>query len=110
MLLADARPTRRLAVRCCLFAESRQAEAKRSGVRRRGARLAGAGAPHDGRPLAHHLLKGMRRGLLLPQVATEWGWTSDQFLRQTCRKAGLADDAWQHGAQVYRFEADVFGE
>lgn len=54
--------------------------------------------------------QGMRRGLLLPQVATEWGWTSDQFLRQTCRKAGLPDDAWQHGAQVYRFEADVFGE
>jgi uncharacterized protein len=53
---------------------------------------------------------GPRRGLLLPQVAVEWGWTPEQFLRQTCRKASLADDAWQHGAAVFRFEADVFGE
>ena len=53
---------------------------------------------------------GMRRGLLLPQVATEWGWTIEQFLRQTCRKAGLPDDDWQRAAQVYRFEAEVFGE
>ena len=54
--------------------------------------------------------QGMRRGLLLPQVAPEWGWTRDEFLRHTCRKAGLPLDAWQHGARVYRFEADVFGE
>jgi uncharacterized protein len=54
--------------------------------------------------------QGKRRGLLLPQVATEWGWTREQFLRQTCRKAGLPDDAWRNGADVYRFDADVFGE
>ena len=54
--------------------------------------------------------QGLRRGLLLPQVATEWGWNAEQFLRQTCRKAGLPDDAWQHGARVFRFEAEVFGE
>lgn len=54
--------------------------------------------------------QGIRRGLLLPQVATEWGWDVPQFLRQTCRKAGLPDDAWQHGARVFRFGADVFGE
>jgi uncharacterized protein len=53
---------------------------------------------------------GRRRGLLLPQVATEWGWTVDQFLQQTCVKAGLPRDAWQHGARVFRFEADVFGD
>lgn len=53
---------------------------------------------------------GMRRGLLLPQVATEWGWTTEQFLRQTCRKAGLPQDAWVEGARVFRFEAEVFGE
>jgi hypothetical protein len=53
---------------------------------------------------------GPRRGLLLPQVATEWGWTPEQFLRQTCRKAGLAMDAWEHGARIYRFDAEVFGE
>jgi AmmeMemoRadiSam system protein A len=50
-----------------------------------------------------------RRGLLLPQVAVEWGWTRDQFLSQTCRKAGLRANAWQQGACVYRFDADVFG-
>lgn len=53
---------------------------------------------------------GRHRGLLLPQVAVEWGWTREEFLRRTCRKAGLPDDAWRTGAQVWRFEADVFGE
>ena len=53
---------------------------------------------------------GPRRGLLLPQVATEWGWTKEQFLQQTSRKAGLPADAWRTGARVFRFEADVFGE
>lgn len=54
--------------------------------------------------------RGSCRGLLLPQVAPEWGWTRDEFLVHTCRKAGLPDDAWQRGARVYRFEADVFGD
>lgn len=54
--------------------------------------------------------QGCRRGLLLPQVALEWGWGVEQFLCQTCRKAGLPLDAWQRGATVYRFEAEVFGE
>jgi AmmeMemoRadiSam system protein A len=54
--------------------------------------------------------QGHRRGLLLPQVATEWGWSAGQFLRQTCVKAGLPGHAWQHGAEIYRFEAEVFGE
>lgn len=54
--------------------------------------------------------QGHRRGLLLPQVATERGWTPEQFLRQTCVKAGLPGDAWQHGARLYRFDAEVFGE
>lgn len=53
---------------------------------------------------------GTHRGLLLPQVAPEWGWTVDQFLRQTCLKAGLPADAWQHGGRISRFEAEVFGD
>jgi AmmeMemoRadiSam system protein A len=53
---------------------------------------------------------GWRRGLLLPQVATEWGWDRRTFLEQTCRKAGLPGDAWQHGATLWKFEAEVFGE
>jgi uncharacterized protein len=54
--------------------------------------------------------QGSSRGLLLPQVATEWGWDAEQFLCQTCYKAGLPLDAWQRGALVYRFAADVFGD
>ena len=54
--------------------------------------------------------EGGRRGLLLPQVATEWGWDGEQFLRQTCVKAGLPPDAWREGARFYRFAAEVFGD
>lgn len=54
--------------------------------------------------------QGRRRGLLLPQVATEWSWTPEQFLRQTSLKAGLPPDAWRQGAIVYRFDAEVFGD
>jgi uncharacterized protein len=53
---------------------------------------------------------GERRGLLLPQVATEWGWSRERFLCQTCVKAGLPPDAWRQDAIVYRFAAEVFGE
>jgi len=54
---------------------------------------------------------GRRQGLLLPQVATEYGWSRDEFLEHTCRKAGLPPDAWQRAdAMVYRFSATVFGE
>lgn len=51
-----------------------------------------------------------RQGLLLPQVAAEWGWTAEEFLRQTCLKAGVPADAWCQGAQLFTFEADIFGE
>ena len=54
--------------------------------------------------------KGSRRGLLLPQVATEHGWDRDTFVAQACLKAGLANDAWRHGARIFVFEAQVFGE
>jgi len=51
-----------------------------------------------------------RRGLLLPQVATEHGWDRETFLSNTCLKAGLPADAWRHGARVFSFEAEIFGE
>ena len=54
--------------------------------------------------------RGWQRGLLLPQVATEWRWDRRQFVEQTCHKAGLPLDAWQHGAKVWKFEAEVFSE
>lgn len=53
---------------------------------------------------------GYRRGLLLPQVATEYGWDREAFLEHTCLKAGLPRDAWRNGARIYVFEAQVFGE
>ena len=53
---------------------------------------------------------GRRRGLLLPQVAVEHLWTREMFLEHTCIKAGLPRNAWQHGARVLVFEAQVFGE
>ena len=54
--------------------------------------------------------QGSRKGLLLPQVAIEHSWDRETFLAQTCRKAGLMPDAWRHGATIYGFQADVFGE
>jgi AmmeMemoRadiSam system protein A len=50
------------------------------------------------------------RGLLLPQVPVERGWDRVTFLEQTCRKAGLPLDAWQKGATLEAFTAEVFGE
>ncbi len=53
---------------------------------------------------------GSRRGLLLPQVPLEHGWDRLTFLAQTCYKAGLPPDAWEKGAQLEAFTAEVFGE
>jgi AmmeMemoRadiSam system protein A len=55
--------------------------------------------------------RGERRGLLLPQVAKEWGWDRETFLKKTCHKAGLPEDAWRNGeTEILAFEAEVFGE
>lgn len=54
--------------------------------------------------------RGRTRGLLLPQVATEWGWDAATFVEQTCHKAGLPVDVWPHRARLWKFEAEVFGE
>ncbi len=63
-------------------------------------------------PGRHGLLvsRGARRGVLLPQVATEQGWDRERFLAETCRKADLPPDAWRHGARLATFEATVVGE
>jgi AmmeMemoRadiSam system protein A len=54
---------------------------------------------------------GHARGLLLPQVATEYGWNREQFLSHTARKAGLLPDAWkQKGVAIYTFSSEVFSE
>jgi AmmeMemoRadiSam system protein A len=51
-----------------------------------------------------------RHGLLLPQVAREFEWDRDTFLRQTCLKAGLPGDAWKRGAEIRVFTVDHFAD
>jgi len=60
----------------------------------------------------HGLLvsRDSRRGLLLPQVAVEHSWDRIAFLEHTCNKAGLPGDAWQKGARIEAFTAEVFGD
>jgi AmmeMemoRadiSam system protein A len=55
--------------------------------------------------------RGPYAGLLLPQVATDYGWDRQTFLEQTCRKAGLPPDAWRaQDCRIEKFSALVFGE
>jgi len=57
------------------------------------------------------IARGERRGVLLPQVATAYGWDRETFLSQCCLKAGLPPDAWRDPAtELLIFEAEVFGE
>jgi AmmeMemoRadiSam system protein A len=52
-----------------------------------------------------------QRGILLPQVATEFRWTAERFLAETCVKAGFERDAWKDpGTRIYAFTAEVFSE
>ena len=57
------------------------------------------------------LVKGLSSGVLLPQVAVEQGWNRGQFLKHTCRKAGLPEEAWKDsGVDVFIFSAILFSE
>jgi len=50
-------------------------------------------------------------GLLLPQVPTEYGWNVEEFLKYTCKKAGLDKDAWKDmDTKISRFEGVIFKE
>jgi len=52
-----------------------------------------------------------RRGLLLPQVATEHHFSREEFLEETCRKAGLPRDAWRDPqTKVFGFTCEIFQE
>jgi len=66
----------------------------------------GIEVPRHGVLLAH----GNARAVFLPQVAAEQGWDRETLLGHLSRKAGLAADAWRHGARFHIFEAEVFGE
>jgi uncharacterized protein len=55
--------------------------------------------------------RGRNAGLLLPQVATEYGWDRETFLDQTCVKAGLPPGSWRSAeTRIEKFAAEVFGE
>jgi uncharacterized protein len=55
--------------------------------------------------------KGAFRGLLLPQVPVEWGWDQNEFLTNTCLKAGMSPDCWlQEGVKIYSFQTQIFNE
>jgi len=70
-------------------------------------------AAEEVRPGMHglYIRRGRNSGVLLPQVATEWGWGREEFLGETCRKAGLPMDAWQDPrTEISTFTAQVFHE
>ncbi|MHC4603434.1 MAG: AmmeMemoRadiSam system protein A, partial [Planctomycetota bacterium] len=57
-----------------------------------------------------YIKKGRASGCFLPQVATETGWSKEEFLSYCCaHKAGLAADAWKEAeTEVFLFTAEVF--
>lgn len=70
-------------------------------------------APEEVEPGRHGLIVSLRgrRGLLLPQVAPEQGWSREELLAHTCLKAGLPETAWQDpDVELFGFTATVFGE
>ncbi len=55
--------------------------------------------------------RGPFRGLLLPQVPVEWGWDAEEFLGQTCMKAGMSPDCWlDKRSKFYKFQGEIFSE
>lgn len=56
-------------------------------------------------------IRGMFRGLLLPQVPVDWKWDTKQFLEHTCNKAGLPANLWKDPeTEFMSFQAEIFGE
>jgi len=61
----------------------------------------------------HGLLvsRGRQRGLLLPQVAVEHHFGPEQFLAETCRKAGLPANAWRDAdTKILGFTCEIFSD
>ncbi|OKY77162.1 MAG: hypothetical protein BTN85_1809 [Candidatus Methanohalarchaeum thermophilum] len=55
--------------------------------------------------------KGNKKGLLLPQVPVEQGWSEVEFLSNTCTKAGIKPDAWlDEDVEIYKFQGSIFTE
>jgi uncharacterized protein (TIGR00296 family) len=56
-------------------------------------------------------IRGMFRGLLLPQVPVDWKWNTKEYLEHTCNKAGLPADLWKDPeTEFMSFQAEIFGE
>lgn len=61
----------------------------------------------DGLMIEH----GLYKGLLLPQVATQYGWNVETFLEHLCMKAGLMVDMWlDPKTKIYKFQTQIFAE
>jgi hypothetical protein len=57
------------------------------------------------------VVRGPRRGVLLPQVPTQYGWNREQYLQHACKKAGLPEDAYKESeTRLLAFEAEVFSD
>jgi AmmeMemoRadiSam system protein A len=73
-----------------------------------------ASIPAESIEIGHHgllIALGSQRGLLLPQVATEHRFSREQFLAETCRKAGLPHEAWRNPeARLFGFTCEVISE
>ncbi|MFO7661622.1 MAG: AmmeMemoRadiSam system protein A [Chloroflexota bacterium] len=61
---------------------------------------------HDGLFIAGH----QNSGLLLPEVAINFGWDGCEFIRHVCHKAGLPEDAWPASAKLFAFSTESFVE
>ena len=58
-----------------------------------------------------YIVRGYKSGLLLPQVAVEYKWDRETFLKETCCKAGLPMQAWMDKeTEIHIFSADYFGD
>lgn len=58
-----------------------------------------------------YVVRGPRRGVLLPQVPVQYGWTREQYLQHACKKAGLPEDAYKDPeTRLLSFEAEVFSD
>lgn len=56
-------------------------------------------------------IRGMQRGLLLPQVPVDWNWNTLEFIEHTCNKAGIPENAWKDPkTEFMSFQAEIFGE
>ncbi|RCK75120.1 MAG: putative ACR [Ignavibacteriae bacterium] len=57
-----------------------------------------------------YIKKGLNSGTFLPKVATETGWTKEEFLGHCAQdKAGIGWNGWKD-AELYTYEALVFNE